>query len=51
MHKKCIFILFKLQKFRFNDVPDIKIFKKEDEPSSKGLSETEVEDYMKKLET
>lgn len=31
-------------------MPDIKVFRREDEPNSRGLSDGDIEEYMKKIE-
>lgn len=38
------------KRVKFSEDPDIKVFRKEDEPSSKGLTDTEVQELMKKME-
>lgn len=39
-----------LTTFRFNDTSDVKVFRKDDEPNGKGLTDHDIEEYMKKLE-
>lgn len=41
--------LIKTAYCRFSNNLDIKIFKKEDEPNSKGMNEADFSDYMKKI--
>lgn len=31
-------------------MPNVKVFRKEDEPNSKGLTDADIEEYLKKME-